>query len=169
MEKTDNIRSLLGLSQVNLALLLKVSRSQIAMYELGKRNLPLHAMEMLTIMLSHSQKETTKIEVKTSTTIEEQNFLKKLLLKNSHQQLLVERKIRTLEKKQNILETSKKIISHLLKDNSNMKKSEIAILKAIAVKSKSYDTQNYTIDLLQLELKKEVLVFEEKLLQKKMK
>ena len=51
MEKTDNIRSLLGLSQENLALLLKVSRSQIAMYELGKRNLPVHAMEMLAIML----------------------------------------------------------------------------------------------------------------------
>jgi len=169
MKKVDNIRSLLGLSQENLALLLKVSRSQIAMYELGKRNLPVHAMEMLAIMLSHSQKETTKNEAKNSITIEEQNFIKKLLLKNSHQQLLVERKIRALEKKQNILETSKKIISHLLKDNNNIKKSEIAILKAIAVKSKNYDTQNYTIDLLQLVLKKEVLVFEEKLLQKKLK
>ena len=57
----------------------------------------------------------------------------------------------------------------MLKDNNNIKKSEIAILKAIAVKSKNYDTQNYTIDLLQLALKKEVLVFEEKLLRKKLK
>ena len=37
------------MSQENLALLLQVSRSQIAMFETGKRNLPLQAMEKLAL------------------------------------------------------------------------------------------------------------------------
>ena len=47
MKNKNNIRALTGMSQENLALLLQVSRSQIAMFETGKRNLPLQAMEKL--------------------------------------------------------------------------------------------------------------------------
>ena len=162
-------RELLGITQEDLALLLQVSRSQFAMFELGKRSLPVQAMEKLATMLTHSQKKSTKSEVKKNNAVEEQNLLKKLLLKNSHQQLLVERKIKALEKKHNALATSKKLIAHLLKNESKMKKNELAVLKSIEVKSKNQDIENYATLLLQLEIKKEVLVFEEKLLQKKLK
>ena len=47
-----------------------------------------------------------------------------------------------------------------------MKKNELAFLKTIETKNK--DIENYAVLLLQLELKKEVLAFEEKLLQKKL-
>ena len=163
------VSALLGISQENLAILLQVSRSQFAMFELGKRSLPVQAMEKLDTMLTHSQKKSTKSEVKKNNAVEQQNLLKKLLLKNSHQQLLVERKIKALEKKQNALATSKKLIAHLLKNESKMKKNELAVLKSIEVKSKNQDIENYATLLLQLEIKKEVLVFEEKLLQKKLK
>ena len=162
------VSALLGISQENLAILLQVSRSQFAMFELGKRSLPVQAMEKLATMLTHSQKKSTKSEVKKNNAVEEQNLLKKLLLKNSHQQLLVERKIKALEKKQNALATSKKLIAHLLKNQSKMKKNELAVLKSIEIKSKNQDIKNYATLLLQLEIKKEVLVFEEKLLQKKL-
>mgnify|MGYP003421691245 FL=1 len=162
------VSALLGISQENLAILLQVSRSQFAMFELGKRSLPVQAMEKLATMLTHSQKKSTKSEVKKNNAVEEQNLLKKLLLKNSHQQLLVERKIKALEKKQNALATSKKLIAHLLKNESKMKKNELAVLKSIEIKSKNQDIKNYATLLLQLEIKKEVLVFEEKLLQKKL-
>jgi hypothetical protein len=45
-----------------------------------------------------------------------------------------------------------------------MKKNELAVLKSIEVKSKNQNIENYAVLLLQLKLKKEVLVFEEKLL-----
>ena len=80
----------------------------------------------------------------------------------------MERKITALVKKQNALATSKKLIAHLLKNESKMKKNELAVLKSIEVKSKNKDIENYAALLLQLELKKEVLVFEEKLLRKKL-
>ena len=164
----NNISTSLGLKQQELAQLLQVSRSQLSLYELGKRSLPIHAMEKLTIMLALAQKGKVKSEMKKSISNEEQNVLKKILLKNNHQQLIVERKIKALEKKQNALAISKKLIAHLLKNESKMKKSELAVLKSIEVKTKNQDIENYAALLLQLKIKKEVLAFEEKLLRKKL-
>ena len=164
----NSISTSLGLKQQELAQLLQVSRSQLSLYELGKRSLPVHAMEKLTVMLAYSQKEKVKSDAKKRVANNEQIFLKKLLLKNNHQQLLVERKLKALEKKQNALATSKKLIAHLLKNQSKMKKNELAVLKSIEVKSKNQDIKNYAALLLQLEIKKEVLIFEEKLLRKKL-
>jgi transcriptional regulator with XRE-family HTH domain len=164
----NNISTSLGLKQKELAQLLQVSRSQLSLYELGKRSLPVHAMEKLAVMLSLSQKKAPKSEKKKSNAVEEQKLLQKLLLKNRHQQLLVERKIKALEKKQNALATSKKLIAHLLKNESKLKKNELAVLKSVEVKSNNQTIANYATLLLQLEIKKEVLVFEEKLLRKKL-
>ena len=164
----NNISTSLGLKQQELAQLLQVSRSQLSLYELGKRSLPIHAMEKLTIMLALAQKGKVKSEMKKSISNEEQNVLKKILLKNNHQQLLVERKIKALEKKQNALVTSKKLIAHLLKNEGKINKNELVVLKSIEVKLKKQEIEKYNTALLQLEIKKEVLVFEEKVLQKKL-
>ena len=164
----NNISTSLGLKQQELAQLLQVSRSQLSLYELGKRSLPVHAMEKLTIMLALAQKGKVKSEMKKSISNEEQNVLKKILLKNNHQQLIVERKIKALEKKQNALVTSKKLIAHLLKNEGKINKNELVVLKSIEVKLKKQEIEKYNTALLQLEIKKEVLVFEEKVLQKKL-
>ena len=164
----NNISTSLGFKQQELAQLLQVSRSQLSLYELGKRSLPVHAMEKLTIMLALAQKGKVKSEIKKSISNEEQNVLKKILLKNNHQQLLVERKIKALEKKQNALVTSKKLIAHLLKNEGKINKNELVVLKSIEVKLKKQEIEKYNTALLQLEIKKEVLVFEEKVLQKKL-
>jgi transcriptional regulator with XRE-family HTH domain len=169
MRKVNDIRTLLGISQENLAFLLQVSRSQMAMFELGKRSLPLPALEKLAMMLQLSQKDAPKSEEKKSDTIKEQKLLQKLLLKNSHQQLLVERKIKAFEKKQNALETSKKLISFLVNDEFNSMKSDFALLKSISSKTENSITKNSATKLLELQLKKEVLAFEGNLLREKMK
>ena len=119
-------------------------------------------------MLALAQKGKVKSEMKKSISNEEQNVLKKILLKNNHQQLIVERKIKALEKKQNALVTSKQLIAHLLKNESKIMKNELAVLKSIEIKSKKQEIEKYNTALLQLEIKKEVLVFEEKVLQKKL-
>ena len=164
----NNISASLGLKQQELAQLLQVSRSQLSLYELGKRSLPLPAMEKLATLLTHSKKEAVNSESKNNIRVEDQIFLKKLVLKNNHQQLLVERKIKALEKKQNALVTSKKLIAHLLKNEGKINKNELVVLKSIEVKLKKQEIEKYNTALLQLEIKKEVLVFEEKVLQKKL-
>jgi transcriptional regulator with XRE-family HTH domain len=165
----NNFRTSLGLKQEELAQLLQVSRSQLSLYELGKRSLPLPALEKLAFMLQLSQKNAPKSEKKKNNAIEEQKLLQKLILKNSHQQLLVEQKIKAFEKKQNAQEASKKIISFLVKDEFNGKKNDLALLKSISAKTENSITNNSATKLLELQIKKEVLAFESDLLREKMK
>ena len=137
MKKKQNIRILLGMSQENLALILQVSRSQIAMYEIGKRSLPVDAMEKLAAMLSVLQNNASRTISKDTISNFELAFLKNQLQKNKHQQLIVEKRINTVIKKQSAIIASKQIISYLLNKNSNMKKNEIAFLKAIEAKTRN--------------------------------
>lgn len=168
MKEKQNIRTLLGISQENLALILQVSRSEIAMYEIGKRSLPLHAMEKLAEILSVLKKNTSKHIPSDNYLNLEAQFLKSQLQKNKHKQLIVENKINTLIKKQNVFNSTIEVTNYLLNKKSTVNKNEIAILKSIQVRSINNVTQKNAIVLLKLELNKEVLEFEEKLLQQKL-
>ena len=56
----------------------------------------------------------------------------------------------------------------MLKNEGKINKNELVVLKSIEVKLKKQELEKYNTALLQLEIKKEVLVFEEKVLQKKL-
>jgi transcriptional regulator with XRE-family HTH domain len=60
MQKVKTISKLLGLKQDELAVLLKVNKSQLAMFETGKRDLPIAAMQQLASMLQFVQEESLK-------------------------------------------------------------------------------------------------------------
>ena len=60
------------------------------------------------------------------------------------------------------------MISYLLNETPKIKKNEIIVLKTIETKTQNKVAQNNAVILLQLEIKKEVLEFEEKLLKKKL-
>ena len=168
MKKKQNISALLGMSQENLALILQVSRSQIAMYEVGKRSLPVDALEKLSTMLSVIQNKTLDTISKDMNSNLNIQFLKNQLQRTKHQQLIVDNKISALIKKQNATNSAKKVISYLLNETPKIKKNEIIVLKTIETKTQNKVAQNNAVILLQLEIKKEVLAFEEKLLQKKL-
>ena len=82
--------------------------------------------------------------------------------------VIVDNKISALIKKQNATNSAKKVISYLLNETPKIKKNEIIVLKTIETKTQNKVAQNNAVILLQLEIKKEVLAFEEKLLQKKL-
>ena len=50
MKKPNSVRKNLGLSQVEMAQYLQINRSQLTMYEQGKRDLPTHALVKLAEM-----------------------------------------------------------------------------------------------------------------------
>lgn len=56
-ERKPGTSALLGLTQKQMALLLEVSRSQLSMYELGKRGLPLSARQLLAEIVEFLQSE----------------------------------------------------------------------------------------------------------------
>lgn len=55
MKNVQPIRALLGMNQTDMALLLGVSRSHYAMFEIGKRDLSLKATQLLAEILNHMQ------------------------------------------------------------------------------------------------------------------
>lgn len=166
-KNNETIRNLLGLSQNDLATLLNVSRSQIAMYESGKRNLPIKAKEKLTEILLKFNNETPEIKNDKASVISKQYLFQKAILKNNYQQLSTERKIKKIEKKLKMLEYSKKVAVILIKNE--MEKKESNIIKHLISKSDNNIIEKHRTELLELEIKKEVLKYEEKILIEKLK
>lgn len=163
MKKQLTIREQLGLKQEELALLLQVTRSQLSLYEIGKRKLPTHATEKLATLLSFakSESETENLEAKNEPT--ERGLLHRLLVKNQHQQQLVEMKLLAMQKKENAAKASNKIVSRL-KEQAKSKK-EIKLYESLVYKKQN---EKNAEGLVQLQIKKEVLVFEENLLKKRL-
>lgn len=99
-------RDLLGLSQTELAIILKVSQSQLAMYEGHLRNLPLAADLLLSQMILHCIKHDEGKPVLEKNDSEQLKIEKKRLerdLENNHyEQLKLEKVIGKLEKKKEI-------------------------------------------------------------------
>ena len=93
-KKRENpIRALLGLKQEDIAMLLGISRAHWGMYEIGKRDLPIHAVQLLAEMLTHmnaANPESKHAEVKYEVSQEQ---LQRLQLENEYQRHLNQRKI----------------------------------------------------------------------------
>lgn len=167
MKNKNNIRALTGMSQENLALLLQVSRSQIAMFESGKRNLPIQAMEKLALLLTLSQKESTTTETKKATRTQEQEFLQNCIIKNKHQQLLVARKITNFIKKQERIAVLEKMSRLIMQEEKNLKNYDLSLLKYSTTKNQTQP--NCNTQLIALQLKKKVLEYEEQLIKEQLK
>lgn len=153
--KRNNLRDLRGIKQEDLAQLLQVSRSQLSLYEIGKRSLQMHALEKLSTPLSHLQANKNQDNLaERSNTSEEEQLFEKLLIKNSRQQFMIEKKIKAFQKKQNALAVSTTIINLMIKDTNATNKKELVILKNIAAKNETQKKQTSRFELTQLELKK---------------
>lgn len=104
MKKNQTISTLLGVSQFEMAALLKITRGQWSMYESGKRSLPLAAREQMNKFLTHVQDANSKKAKNELVSSQQRNNTKQeldaLLRDNENQQLTVERKIAGVLKKQ---------------------------------------------------------------------
>jgi len=100
MKKQHTLTSLLGISQLDAAMLLGVSRSQWSMYELGQRDLPLRAKQLLGELLTHVQTNYTAAKSAPPPPRNEQlQRLERQLRDNEYQRLLMTRKIAKATKK----------------------------------------------------------------------
>lgn len=102
MSTEKNRSNLLGIPQRILALLLNVKRSQLAMYEWGKRRLPAEATDKMKELVEAVQTNKDKTIAQSLTAEEMKEYheeLQKLLDENDYQQQGLSRKIEALEKK----------------------------------------------------------------------
>lgn len=100
MKRENELRKLLGISQIEMAMLLQISRSQWSMFEIGQRDLPLAAKQLLAELLQYLQ--TTEAQAKapnpkTQTALQKE--LEAQLRENEYQRLLIAQRTAFYEKK----------------------------------------------------------------------
>lgn len=103
MRKKITHNKLLGVTQLDMAMLLLVSPSQYSMFESGQRSLPMHSVLLLTDMLASvaaaekvdgGQRIPSEAQLK-----EHQQHLESSLRDNEYEQLKIAKKIAALEQK----------------------------------------------------------------------
>jgi transcriptional regulator with XRE-family HTH domain len=169
MKNNATLRSLLHISQADMARLLKVHRSQLSMFELGKRDLPRQAKLLLAPMLAHVTEAGLKPPPDTYQPVGcKQVLLTALLLDNEFERLRMTRKLektrKYLEKKQAALS----LTTFLSKSTAHKSESHQELIASIKTKvTNKYGGCDETT-LLQCEIKCELLELERQLLEEQL-
>lgn len=168
MKKEYAIRTLLGITQQDAALLFRVSRSQWSMFESGKRDLPLAAQQLLAEMLTHVQSGQTAKNAAPEKVAAQQQHVERLIRENEYQQLLVARKTAEVAKKQAAQERLAQVVDFLQSRHSGTQKGA-GVLQTIGSKAALVLALDHSATLIEHELKQEVLVLEKLLLESKLR
>lgn len=165
MKNDHQISAILGLTHEELALLLKVSRPLISLYERGQRSLPLHATQLLTEMLAHVQSKKEVIAPKSAKQLQEQQAdLERMRADNEYERRQNERQLNAIAKKDLRRERLALIVDHLetkAKEGTPVSERYRSVgRRARMTLSKDDDTSR-----LKLQLRQQVLDFEKELLE----
>lgn len=165
MKKNTTITALLGVTQHDMATLLGVSRSQWSMYELGKRDLPLAAQQLLAAMLVYvnAPEATTNSLPPAVRQQVTKKQLERLLHENEYQQMLVAKKIDAITKKRETQLRQLRLQEYLIAndpENANTRFSFTLPNGMFAISE-----EESTAQLVTLQLKQQVLVFEKGLIE----
>ena len=163
MKRSQSITELLGFTQAELALVLNVSRSQFSKYELGTRDLPLAAKQLLAELLQHvlvhNEIAKTPPQIVHQQT-KKQLQLQRLLKENEYQLLVTARKIAFIEKKYNNKVRALQVIAFLSSHSSYKGETRGIVLKTISSKaSKALEKEGLGV-LIKYQIKQEVLELE---------
>ncbi|ESU24864.1 hypothetical protein FEDK69T_04170 [Flavobacterium enshiense DK69] len=100
MVKSKNLREALGLTQEETAMLLRVAKSHLAMFEIGQRDLPSKAMQKLATMHNYLQNKEQEKVLHIDKEYENAKIVQLLeveLVKNKYKQALIERELSRLQ------------------------------------------------------------------------
>ncbi|MEO5776907.1 MAG: helix-turn-helix domain-containing protein [Flavobacterium sp.] len=165
------IRDFLGFTQEELAMILKVTRSQLSMYEIGKGNLPLAAIQLLAEMLKHvmaPEMANKKSPYSKQQHAEVQQKLEELKLENDYQLQKTARKIATIEKKHANRSKALPVLDFLTVHSFNKDVAKTDLLRDIAYKvSRSLEVEGLAV-LEESQIKLEVLEFEKKVIESRL-
>jgi DNA-binding transcriptional regulator YiaG len=169
MQKGKTVSKLLGLKQEELAMLLNISKGQLAMFETGKRGLPTSALLLLAPMLQFVQGESLKsgsAEVLKVQEEQKKKVLEQLLKENKYKQKLLERKLEMAENKYKANIAAMQLMQFL--ENEPIRKEVPAnrLIKIIEARAKSELEKNGWGVVAKFQIQKEVLLAEEKMLLK---
>jgi transcriptional regulator with XRE-family HTH domain len=156
MKHTTSIKSLLGFSQEEMAILLSITRSQWAMYETGKRDLPLGAKKQVASILLHLQnaKGTSK-ESQRITALEQKKTAESLeqeLLTIAYKKQILDKQLLAMENKRAECFAALEVVHFL---ETQKPETDKALLKSIKLRVTNALKKNALHHLQGLQIKKE--------------
>lgn len=173
MKKRNSLRTALNLKQEDIAMLLGVSRAHWGMYEIGKRDLPPRASQLLFEMLETLE---TPKAMATLTAADrkqqnktEQQLLAQLLRENEYQQQRLVRTMAVTQTKQSAQLRLSILTDHFGSTKSRNPKNAEAERSHKVLKTIHKPTTNHTATLFQQQIKLQTLQFEQQLLESKIK
>ncbi len=166
------ISSLLGFTHLQMAMLLRVTRSQWSMYESGKRNLPLRALQILAEMfgfLKFEGKGDTVIKIIAEQEEAAKMRLERDLKENEFQLMLIKRQIEKLERIYNKNLTVIRVTDYLSTQPRTQAEVPPELLMAFASDASRTLRKSGLAQLTALQVKLEVLEAEKTILSKRLK
>ena len=171
MRKKENLRDVLGITQEELAMLLSITRTQLAMYETNKRDIPLTSKEKLADILTtlHKNKSISKYSNSIIETEKKKvsEWLQKEFKDLEYKVVLLDRKIeKVMQVRKNAFKAFG-VVQYL--ESKNDKHHEQRLANTIKKRvEKTLNKQNLQ-HLHELELKKENLEMLKLIIEKKLK
>lgn len=172
MIKPHNFREALGLTQEETAMLLKIPISQLAMFEIGRRDLPMEAKLKLVTMYNYVQKKQQEMFQHPSLKGEETKMAKIVaeeLHVNQREQLIIERKINNLKSKFQKSVSTLQLADYLETQESEQEKYEKELPEILRHKALKGIEKNGMSTQIKWNLKLNALQLYEKELQKALK
>lgn len=143
MKKEIPIRTLLGITQEDISMLLGVSRGQWSMFELGKRDLPIPAKLLLAEMLQHMKSAEAQPKKTNTPPQATPQQLESLLRENEYQRLRLSRKIAEATKKQQTQERLLQLAA-FLKHRETGKSAPKVFFDRMAIKAAEAETTAFS-------------------------
>lgn len=168
MEKDKKIRALLGMRQEEMAMLLRVNKSQWSMCELGQRDLPLNAQLKLAEMLvfvQQSDKEAVNLFVDVEgQKLKTKKVVENLRLINQHQLLIAKQKLQLTDKKYKEAVIALRFIAFLKSNDQQFAREQNLLLGLIQLRAEEAVRKNGLHIQTKHRIKLQVLLEEEKVL-----
>lgn len=172
MIKKLTISKLLGLSHLDMAMLMLVSKSQWSMFEIGQRSIPERSMQLLSEILAYVS-AVEKVDdgrlLPSETQLKQQKeHIEYSLRENEHKQLKVAKKVAALEQKRTTQVKWVRLVGFF---DSRIKEKEErgdSIHRGLVYGWRAALNIDHANALLDLELKQKSLKFEQSFLEKKL-
>ena len=163
-----HLNELLGIPLTDIAILLKTTRAQLSMFELGQRDIPTKSKILLTDILQFLQEEKDISEnhaaILNEESVQSKIALETLLKRNKYQQFLLDKKYKAAEKKRRKAFTSLKLSEYLEKNVDDSDTFSLDMHRIIRNGAISNLKKTNQALITELQIKKEVLQAEEKIL-----
>ena len=168
--KSEEIKGLLGFSQHEMALLLKLHRNSVSRFELGNGNIPLQANVLLGAMLTYIQSPEAAAALPTALEAQqaqETKRLQKLIKENEYQYERLSRKLHKAQAAYAGYEKAVKLLHFLREHATELPEVSPEVLQVLEHRVEASLQKLSKADVLALELQVDLLVYQKMLLERK--